>query len=152
MNDKFELKDDIQKVGVVQYLKSLGEMLHNIWENGELESEDKDAIYQKYYSMLEKHENEISQNIKDFKPDLPEKIAEITKTFDEKFMKVMEECLSVVNNYMDFIDAEEKDIQILDDSIDKLDEVQNMLYDADYELKKIHDSDDIGGGDYLGEG
>jgi len=152
MKEKFELKDDMNKIGMVQYLKSLGEVLFELSEDEELEEEDKEVIYQKYYSILEKNKNETSQNIKDFKIELPDKVLEITKSFDEKFLKVMEESLSVINDYMDFIDSEEKDLHLVNDCIDKLGEVQNLLYEADYELKKVYDSDDIGGGDYLGEG
>jgi arginine repressor len=151
MKDKYDIKDDIKKIGIVQYLKRLGEVLYELSKEEELPEEEKELLYQKYYSVIENNKNEISQNIKDFKVELPEKVLKITKDFDGKFLKVMEECLSVVYNYTSFISSEEKEVQIINDCIAKLDEVQNLIYDADYALKQVYDND-IGGGDYLGEG
>ncbi|OQA18230.1 MAG: hypothetical protein BWY64_01612 [bacterium ADurb.Bin363] len=140
-------EDEIKKIGIIQHLKRVGERVEEVYKNDDLNYEDKENLYQQYLHILYKDIEMIQEQKKAYDEELPDNVVSITKPIDDNMVKVMNECLAVINNYIQFIDSEDsEDIKLISDSFKLLEETSYLLDETEDMLKVILESVESKGG------
>ena len=126
-------ENEIKRIGIIQHLKRVGERLKELYEKADLKEDEKDDLYRQYLDVLNKDSEMIEEQKKVYDEELPENVATITRPIDENMIKVMKKCLSVIDNYIEFIEEKENtdlilnSFEILIKTSYLLDETEDML-------------------------
>lgn len=138
-------ENEIKRIGIIQHLKRVGERLKSLYEKADMEEEKKDDLYRQYNDLLNKDSEMIEEQKKVYDEELPENVASITRPIDENMVKVMTKCLSVIDNYMEFIE-EKENTDLLLNSFEILIETSYLLDETEDMLRVVLESVETKGG------
>ena len=142
-------EEEIKNIGIIQHLTRVGENLQKIYELDveELSEEQKEDVYNKYLDILQEDIEMILEQKKGYEEELPPNVVNITKPIDDNMLKVMDQCLSVINVYMNFInEEEERDIEPIGDTFDTLEQTAYLLDETEDMLREVFESVETTGG------
>jgi len=141
-------EDEIKNIGIIQHLTRVGEGILKIYDSDieEFPEEEKKKVYQKYLEILQEDIAMINDQKKGYEEELPPNVVNITRPIDDNMLKVMEQCLLVINSYIDFINEEEKDVGIFNNAFDILQDTSQILDETEEMLRQVLDSVETTGG------
>lgn len=139
-------EEEIKNIGIIQHLARIGENLQKVYDADELLEEEKIEIYSRYMTVLREDVVMINEQKKGYEEELPPNVLNITKPIDDNMLEVMNRCLSVVNDYISFMEEEEKDIDLIINSFDILEQTSDLLDETEEMLRAVFESVETTGG------
>jgi DNA-binding transcriptional MerR regulator len=138
-------ESEIKRIGIIEHLKRAGERLKELYEKADMEEDEKNDLYRQYLDILNKDSEMIEEQKKVYDEELPENVASITRPIDENMVKVMKKCLSVIDNYIEFIEEKEHS-DLISNSFEILIEASYLLDDTEDMLRVVLESVETKGG------
>lgn len=142
--------EEIKKIGVIQHISGIGENLKKIFDE-EIRDDEKKYLYKLYSDILAEDINMINEQLSLYGEELPENVATITRPVDDNMQKVMKRCLSVIQDYMVFLQEEEHNIELIVNSFEELIQISYLLDETEDMLNVVLDSAELKTGGVIGE-
>ena len=145
-----EREKDIKQIGIIQHLSKVADKLAELYHRQDLP--EKNVIFSQYRTMLAEDMAMIKKQKKTYKDEtLPEAVAKITQPIDENMVRIMDQCITAIKCYFKFIDAEEKDLTLLEEAQELLKDTSILLDETEDMLKVVMESIEMAGGTIIGE-